>query len=87
MTLVLWFKSLNSLYYIFHFFQREKKDNPNRGNVNPRKIRTRKDQWEQLKMGPEFVDAKAQQPEYGSPDLELDVDKTRFQSYCNRLLY
>lgn len=43
--------------------RREKKDNPNRGNVNPRKIRTRKDQWEQLKMGPEFVDAKAQQPE------------------------
>ncbi|XP_071993113.1 actin-binding protein WASF2 [Engystomops pustulosus] len=42
--------------------RREKKDNPNRGNVNPRKIRTRKDQWEQLKMGPEFVDAKAQQP-------------------------
>ncbi|XP_075704368.1 actin-binding protein WASF2-like, partial [Rhinoderma darwinii] len=41
---------------------REKKDNPNRGNVNPRKIRTRKDQWEQLKMGLEFVDAKAQQP-------------------------
>ncbi|XP_069827735.1 actin-binding protein WASF2 [Dendropsophus ebraccatus] len=44
--------------------RREKKDNPNRGNVNPRKIRTRKDQWEQLKMGPEFVDAKAQQPEF-----------------------
>ncbi|KAM3935860.1 actin-binding protein WASF2 [Leptodactylus fuscus] len=42
--------------------RREKKDNPNRGNVNPRKIRTRKDQWEQLKMGPEFVDAKTQQP-------------------------
>ncbi|XP_040280205.1 wiskott-Aldrich syndrome protein family member 2 [Bufo bufo] len=41
--------------------RREKKDNPNRGNVNPRKIRTRKDQWEQLKMGPEFVDAKSQQ--------------------------
>ncbi|XP_056413361.1 actin-binding protein WASF2 [Hyla sarda] len=41
--------------------RREKKDNPNRGNVNPRKIRTRKDQWEQLKMGPEFVDAKTQQ--------------------------
>ncbi|XP_069612824.1 actin-binding protein WASF2 [Ranitomeya imitator] len=40
--------------------RKEKKDNPNRGNVNPRKIRTRKDQWEQLKMGPEFVDAKSQ---------------------------
>ncbi|KAM4047307.1 actin-binding protein WASF2 [Anomaloglossus baeobatrachus] len=43
--------------------RKEKKDNPNRSNVNPRKIRTRKDQWEQLKMGPEFVDAKSQHPE------------------------
>ncbi|XP_063309610.1 actin-binding protein WASF2 [Pelobates fuscus] len=38
--------------------RREKKDNPNRGNVNPRKIRTRKDEWEKMKMGPEFVEAK-----------------------------
>ncbi|KAM4796975.1 actin-binding protein WASF2 isoform 1-T2 [Rhinophrynus dorsalis] len=38
--------------------RREKKDNPNRGNVNPRKIRTRKEEWEKMKMGQEFVEAK-----------------------------
>ncbi|XP_075051909.1 actin-binding protein WASF2 [Mixophyes fleayi] len=36
--------------------RREKKDNPNRDNVNPRKIRTRKDEWQKLKMGQEFVE-------------------------------
>lgn len=35
--------------------RREKKDNVNRVNVNPRKIRTRKDEWEKMKMGQEFV--------------------------------
>ncbi|XP_073420102.1 actin-binding protein WASF2 [Dendrobates tinctorius] len=40
--------------------RKEKKDNPNRGNVNPRKIRTRKDEWDKLKMGQEFVDVKSQ---------------------------
>ncbi|XP_068125356.1 actin-binding protein WASF2 [Hyperolius riggenbachi] len=38
--------------------KREKKDNPNRGNVNPRKIRTRKDEWEKMKMGKEFEERK-----------------------------
>ncbi|CAI9535678.1 unnamed protein product [Staurois parvus] len=38
--------------------RREKKDNPNRGNVNPRKIRTRKDEWEKMKMGKEFEEQK-----------------------------
>ncbi|KAL2080419.1 hypothetical protein ACEWY4_024212 [Coilia grayii] len=35
--------------------RREKKDNPNRRNQNPRKIKTRKDEWERRKMGEEFV--------------------------------
>ncbi|XP_063041404.1 wiskott-Aldrich syndrome protein family member 2 [Engraulis encrasicolus] len=35
--------------------RREKKDNPNSRNRNPRKIKTRKDEWERLKMGQEFV--------------------------------
>lgn len=38
--------------------QKEKKDNPNRGNVNPRKIKTRKEEWEKMKMGQEFVESK-----------------------------
>jgi len=38
--------------------QKEKKENPNRGNVNPRKIKTRKEEWEKLKMGQEFVEIK-----------------------------
>ncbi|OCT92025.1 wiskott-Aldrich syndrome protein family member 2 [Xenopus laevis] len=38
--------------------RKEKKDNPNRGNVNPRKIRTRKEEWEKMKMGLEFVEPK-----------------------------
>ncbi|XP_043945567.1 wiskott-Aldrich syndrome protein family member 2 [Protopterus annectens] len=38
--------------------RREKKDNPNRGNLNPRKIKTRKEEWERLKMGKEFVEPK-----------------------------
>lgn len=35
--------------------RKEKKDNPNRRNQNPRKIKTRKDEWERRKMGEEFV--------------------------------
>ncbi|NWY67031.1 WASF2 protein, partial [Erithacus rubecula] len=38
--------------------RKEKKENPNRGNVNPRKIKTRKEEWEKLKMGQEFVESK-----------------------------
>uniref|UniRef100_K7F412 Wiskott-Aldrich syndrome protein family member n=1 Tax=Pelodiscus sinensis TaxID=13735 RepID=K7F412_PELSI len=41
--------------------RKEKKDNPNRGNVNPRKIKTRKEEWEKLKMGQEFVESKDKQ--------------------------
>uniref|UniRef100_A0A8C4XYU0 Wiskott-Aldrich syndrome protein family member n=1 Tax=Gopherus evgoodei TaxID=1825980 RepID=A0A8C4XYU0_9SAUR len=41
--------------------RKEKKDNPNRGNVNPRKIKTRKEEWEKLKMGQEFVESKDRQ--------------------------
>ncbi|OBS58888.1 hypothetical protein A6R68_09984 [Neotoma lepida] len=37
---------------------KEKKENPNRGNVNPRKIKTRKEEWEKMKMGQEFVESK-----------------------------
>uniref|UniRef100_A0A8C1RP36 Wiskott-Aldrich syndrome protein family member n=1 Tax=Cyprinus carpio TaxID=7962 RepID=A0A8C1RP36_CYPCA len=35
--------------------QKKKDDNPNRRNLNPRKIKTRKDEWERRKMGEEFV--------------------------------
>lgn len=35
--------------------RKEKRDNPNRGNLNPRKIKTRKEEWERRKMGEEFV--------------------------------
>ncbi|XP_030073231.1 actin-binding protein WASF2 [Microcaecilia unicolor] len=38
--------------------RKEKKDNPNREYVNPRKIRTRKEEWEKRKMGQEFVEQK-----------------------------
>uniref|UniRef100_UPI00398E4D45 actin-binding protein WASF2 n=1 Tax=Pristiophorus japonicus TaxID=55135 RepID=UPI00398E4D45 len=39
--------------------RKEKKDVSNgRGNLNPRKIRTRKEEWERLKMGKEFVEPK-----------------------------
>uniref|UniRef100_U3JD83 Wiskott-Aldrich syndrome protein family member n=1 Tax=Ficedula albicollis TaxID=59894 RepID=U3JD83_FICAL len=41
--------------------RKEKKENPNRGNVNPRKIKTRKEEWEKLKMGQEFVESKDKQ--------------------------
>ncbi|XP_066495001.1 actin-binding protein WASF2 [Tiliqua scincoides] len=37
--------------------RKEKKDNPNRGNVNPRKIKTRREEWEKMKMGQEFVES------------------------------
>ncbi|KAG8451253.1 hypothetical protein GDO86_003474 [Hymenochirus boettgeri] len=47
--------------------RREKKDNPNRGNVNPRKIRTRKEEWEKMKMGQEFVEAKDKMQHEGPP--------------------
>lgn len=43
--------------YLF-ILQKEKKDNPNRGNVNPRKIKSRKEEWEKMKMGQEFVDTR-----------------------------
>ncbi|XP_067862790.1 wiskott-Aldrich syndrome protein family member 2 [Heptranchias perlo] len=39
--------------------RKEKKDVSNRGNLNPRKIRTRKEEWDRLKMGKEFVEAKS----------------------------
>ncbi|XP_065147100.1 actin-binding protein WASF2 [Paramisgurnus dabryanus] len=35
--------------------KKKKDDNLNRRNLNPRKIKTRKDEWERLKMGQEFV--------------------------------
>ncbi|KAA0710353.1 Wiskott-Aldrich syndrome protein family member 2 [Triplophysa tibetana] len=35
--------------------KKKKDDNLNRRNLNPRKIKTRKDEWERLKMGKEFV--------------------------------
>ncbi|XP_051527389.1 wiskott-Aldrich syndrome protein family member 2 [Myxocyprinus asiaticus] len=38
--------------------KKRKDDNLNRGNFNPRKIKTRKEEWERLKMGEEFVDPK-----------------------------
>ncbi|XP_062890897.1 wiskott-Aldrich syndrome protein family member 2 [Mobula hypostoma] len=39
--------------------RKEKREVSNRGNLNPRKIRTRKEEWERLKMGKEFVEAKS----------------------------
>ncbi|XP_074074083.1 actin-binding protein WASF2 [Macrotis lagotis] len=47
--------------------RKEKKDNPNRGNVNPRKIKTRKEEWEKLKMGQEFVESKEKLGPSGYP--------------------
>lgn len=38
--------------------RREKKDNLNPRTLHPRKIKTRKDEWERLKMGQEFVTPK-----------------------------
>ena len=38
--------------------RKEKKDNPNQGNVNPQRIKTRKEEWEKMKMGQEFVESK-----------------------------
>lgn len=35
--------------------QKEKKDNLNPRTLNPRKVKTRKEEWERLKMGEEFV--------------------------------
>ncbi|XP_052325396.1 actin-binding protein WASF2-like [Oncorhynchus keta] len=35
--------------------RKEKKDNQNMRTLNPRKIKTRKDEWERRKMGEEFV--------------------------------
>ncbi|KAJ8273034.1 hypothetical protein GJAV_G00096640 [Gymnothorax javanicus] len=35
--------------------RKEKRENPNRSNLNPRKIKTRKDEWERRKWGEEFV--------------------------------
>lgn len=47
--------------------RKEKKDNPNRGNVNPRKIKTRKEEWEKMKMGQEFVEIKEKMGPSGYP--------------------
>ncbi|XP_044290801.1 wiskott-Aldrich syndrome protein family member 2 isoform X2 [Varanus komodoensis] len=47
--------------------RKEKKDNPNRGNVNPRKIKTRKDEWEKMKMGQEFVELREKHAPGGYP--------------------
>ncbi|XP_028942673.1 wiskott-Aldrich syndrome protein family member 2 [Antrostomus carolinensis] len=47
--------------------RKEKKENPNRGNVNPRKIKTRKEEWEKLKMGQEFVESKEKHGPAGYP--------------------
>ncbi|XP_065553542.1 actin-binding protein WASF2 isoform X1 [Lathamus discolor] len=47
--------------------RKEKKENPNRGNVNPRKIKTRKEEWEKLKMGQEFVESKDKHGPAGYP--------------------
>ncbi|XP_066573677.1 actin-binding protein WASF2 [Amia ocellicauda] len=38
--------------------RKEKDKNPNRSNLNPRKIKTRKEEWERMKMGLEFVTPK-----------------------------
>lgn len=35
--------------------QKEKKDHLNLRTLNPRKVKTRKEEWERLKMGEEFV--------------------------------
>ncbi|KAM3830224.1 actin-binding protein WASF2 isoform 2-T7 [Vipera latastei] len=47
--------------------RKEKKDNPNRGNVNPRKIKSRKEEWEKMKMGQEFVDTREKHGPGGYP--------------------
>ncbi|KAB1268359.1 Wiskott-Aldrich syndrome protein family member 2 [Camelus dromedarius] len=47
--------------------RKEKKENPNRGNVNPRKIKTRKEEWEKMKMGQEFVESKEKLGPSGYP--------------------
>lgn len=41
--------------YFTYCEQKKKDDNLNRRNLNPRKIKTRKEEWERLKMGKEFV--------------------------------
>lgn len=43
------------LYFCVFWEQKKKDDNPNRRNLNPRKIKTRKEEWERRKMGEEFV--------------------------------
>lgn len=41
---------------MFSFYeQKEKKDHLNPRTLNPRKVKTRKEEWERLKMGEEFV--------------------------------
>ncbi|XP_011356002.1 wiskott-Aldrich syndrome protein family member 2 [Pteropus vampyrus] len=51
--------------------RKEKKDNPNRGNVNPRKIKTRKEEWEKMKMGQEFVESKEKLGPSGYPSISV----------------
>lgn len=49
---------VTSAFFFFKYLlsvQREKKDNVNPRTLHPRKIKTRKDEWERLKMGKEFV--------------------------------
>nr|XP_056702907.1 actin-binding protein WASF2 [Euleptes europaea] len=50
--------------------RKEKKDNPNRGNVNPRKIKTRKEEWEKMKMGQEFVESREK---FGPPGYHSNM--------------
>uniref|UniRef100_A0AAY5KCI3 Wiskott-Aldrich syndrome protein family member n=1 Tax=Esox lucius TaxID=8010 RepID=A0AAY5KCI3_ESOLU len=51
--------------------RKEKKDNQNLRTLNPRKIKTRKDEWERRKMGEEFVvpknDMGYHDGQYGAP--------------------
>ncbi|XP_031442179.1 wiskott-Aldrich syndrome protein family member 2 isoform X2 [Clupea harengus] len=61
--------------------RKEKKDVGNRRNQNPRKIKTRKDEWERRKMGEEFVMPKSVDSSMGSGDdgfMGSDNDSTGF---------
>ncbi|XP_007547658.1 actin-binding protein WASF2 [Poecilia formosa] len=72
--------------------RREKKDNVNPRTLHPRKIKTRKDEWERLKMGQEFVVPKNEKNSsdvlngsigsgegFNSDDLELSTDSYHFE--------
>ncbi|XP_005797471.1 wiskott-Aldrich syndrome protein family member 2 [Xiphophorus maculatus] len=70
--------------------RREKKDNVNPRTLHPRKIKTRKDEWERLKMGQEFVVPKNEtNSSEGRPgsigsgeDFNSDVLEQSTDSYC-----